>query len=213
MHSMLNNLNRSEPLLAPVPGAEPSMINKVGVGKCLEYKCLYSCSISSIHGDKSGSGSHSKALGCVCPGAVRRPGEQPARRESCECPEASQELLPRFAAAEGDRGETWARRGGSRRPKQLRRRTESLSKQRGWDGGRWAGHGTGSGGEPGGQGWPPGCGQVPGPARALVSFGGIQGGPRRGLLPPPRLRTGLPSPSHGSDRQPSRGKSLLNQRG
>lgn len=58
MHSMLNHLNHSEPLLAPAPGAEPSMINKAGIGKCLESKCLYFCSISNIHGDKS-----SKALG------------------------------------------------------------------------------------------------------------------------------------------------------
>lgn len=70
MHSMLNNLNCSEPLLAPVPGAEPSMINEVGVGKCLESKCLYSCLISNIHEDKSGSRSRSKVLGCACPVAL-----------------------------------------------------------------------------------------------------------------------------------------------
>lgn len=45
MHSLLNNINCSGPLLALIPGAEPSMINKVGVGKCLESKCLCSCSI------------------------------------------------------------------------------------------------------------------------------------------------------------------------
>lgn len=91
MRSMLNNLDRSEPLLALVPGAEPSMINKVGAGKCLESQCLYSCLISNIHEDKSGSRNRSKALGCVCPGAVRRPGER-GRQPGC-CPEASQELL------------------------------------------------------------------------------------------------------------------------
>lgn len=65
----------------------------------------------------------------------------------------------------------------------------------------------------GGQVWLPCCRQVPGPTGALVKFGGIEGVPRRGILLPPWVCTGLPSPSHRSDHQTSRRKSLLNKRG
>lgn len=144
MHSVLNNLNCSEPPLAPVPGAEPSMINEVGVGKCLESKCLYSCLISNIHEDKSGSRSGSRALGCVCLVALGSGDGSPAAWEVAAS--ARRHLRNFCTVVKSDLGETRARRGGNQRLKQSRNGMESLSKQRGWDGDCRAGHGTGSAG-------------------------------------------------------------------
>lgn len=129
MHSMLNNLNCLEHLLALVPGEEPSVINKVGVGKCLESKCLYCCSISNIHGDKIGR-SGGKALGCACPGLRdalgRGPGTRCERRRHRRSPCA-------ICHGEGGPGETRVR--SNQNTKRLRR-TESLSKRRVWDDGQ-----------------------------------------------------------------------------
>jgi len=49
------------------------MINKVRAEKCLESKCLYSCSISNVHRDKSCGRRHNPGLCVPCDvGAVEQ---------------------------------------------------------------------------------------------------------------------------------------------
>lgn len=85
------------------------MINKVGVEKCRESKCLYSCSISNIH--RSGSRSRGKAL-------AQRARRLRVLRERCRPPSHHREWLQVGRGSSGaftrsfwELGSTWSTPG------------------------------------------------------------------------------------------------------